>query len=105
MDTLQRTDDHGDRRRHGGEHSRRRRDASPCSSPSMPPPRSATRWRKRVKALNERREQLKAGIVASTSQAPQDITNKNEMADKVRGLLVVAEDAPGGAGREGAGAG
>ena len=53
----------------------------------MPRPRSATRWRKRVKALNERREQLKAGIVASTSKRRKNITNQNEMADKVRGLL------------------
>ena len=42
---------------------------------------------KRVKALNERREQLKAGIVASTTKRRKSITNKNEMADKVRGLL------------------
>src|SRR5205085_2652287 len=42
---------------------------------------------KRVKALNERREQLKAGIVASTSKRRKTITNKNEMADKVRGIL------------------
>jgi len=42
---------------------------------------------KRVKALNDRREQLKAGIVASTSKRRRNITNKNEMADKVRGLL------------------
>jgi tight adherence protein C len=42
---------------------------------------------KRVKALNERREQLKAGIVASTSKRRKNITNKNEVADKVRGLL------------------
>src|ERR1044072_284449 len=42
---------------------------------------------KRVKALNERREQLKAGIVASTSKRRKKITNKNEMADKVRDLL------------------
>ena len=42
---------------------------------------------KRVKALNERREQLKAGIVASTSKRRRNITNKNEMADKVRGVL------------------
>jgi len=41
---------------------------------------------KRVKALNERREQLKAGIVASTSKR-RKITNKNEAADKVRNLL------------------
>jgi tight adherence protein C len=42
---------------------------------------------KRVKALNERREQLKAGIVASSSKRRRNITNKNEMADKVRGVL------------------
>ena len=42
---------------------------------------------KRVKALNERREQLKAGIVASTSKRRKSITNRNEMADKVRGAL------------------
>src|SRR3954469_13190620 len=42
---------------------------------------------KRVKALNERREQLKAGIVASTSKRRRSISNKNEMADKVRGVL------------------
>jgi tight adherence protein C len=42
---------------------------------------------KRVKALNERREQLKAGIVASTSKRRRNITNRNEMADKVRGFL------------------
>jgi len=42
---------------------------------------------KRVRALNERREQLKAGIVASTSKRRKNISNRNEMADKVRGLL------------------
>jgi len=42
---------------------------------------------KRVKALNERREQLKAGIVASTTKRRKNITNRNEMADKVRGVL------------------
>jgi tight adherence protein C len=42
---------------------------------------------KRVKALNERREQLKAGIVASTTKRRKSITNKNEMADKVRDVL------------------
>jgi tight adherence protein C len=42
---------------------------------------------KRVKALNERREQLKAGIVASTSKRRRSITNKNEVADKVRSFL------------------
>jgi len=42
---------------------------------------------KRVRALNERREQLKAGIVASSSKRRKSITNKNEAADKVRGFL------------------
>jgi tight adherence protein C len=42
---------------------------------------------KRVKALNERREQLKAGIIASTSKRRRKITNRNEAADKVRNLL------------------
>lgn len=42
---------------------------------------------KRVKALNERREQLKAGIVASTSKRRTKITHKNERTDKLRGFL------------------
>ena len=42
---------------------------------------------KRVKALNERREQLKAGIVASTAKRRTKITNRIEAADKVRGIL------------------
>ena len=42
---------------------------------------------KRVKSLNERREQLKAGIVASTSKRRKKITNRNEAADKVRSFL------------------
>jgi tight adherence protein C len=42
---------------------------------------------KRVKALNERREQLKAGIVASTSKRRRNISNKNEVAGKVRSVL------------------
>ena len=41
---------------------------------------------RRVKALNDRREQLKAGIVASTNKRKK-ITNKNAAADKVRGIL------------------
>jgi tight adherence protein C len=41
---------------------------------------------KRVKALNDRREQLKAGIVASTNKRKK-ITNRNQAADKVRGIL------------------
>ncbi len=42
---------------------------------------------KRVRALNDRREQLKAGIVASTSKRRKNITNRNEAADKVRSFL------------------
>ncbi|HZG09063.1 MAG TPA: type II secretion system F family protein [Allosphingosinicella sp.] len=42
---------------------------------------------KRVKALNERREQLKAGIVVSTNKRRRNITNRNEVGDKVRTLL------------------
>ncbi len=42
---------------------------------------------RRVKALNERREQLKAGIVASTSKRRRSISNRNELADKVRNVL------------------
>ncbi len=41
---------------------------------------------RRVKALNERREQLKAGIVASNNKRKK-LTNKNQAADKVRGIL------------------
>jgi len=41
---------------------------------------------RRVKALNDRREQLKAGIVASTNKRKK-LTNKNQAADKVRGIL------------------
>ena len=41
---------------------------------------------RRVKALNERREQLKAGIVASTNKRKK-LTNKNQAADRVRGVL------------------
>jgi tight adherence protein C len=42
---------------------------------------------KRLKALNERREQLKAGIVASTNKRRKNISNRSEAADKVRSLL------------------
>ena len=42
---------------------------------------------KRVKALNERREQLKAGIVASTSKRRAKLTQKNETTDRMRSLL------------------
>jgi len=41
---------------------------------------------RRVKALNARREQLKAGIVASTNKR-KSLTNKNQAADRVRGIL------------------
>jgi len=41
---------------------------------------------RRVKALNERREQLKAGIVASTNKRKK-LTNRNEAADRVRTIL------------------
>src|SRR6201989_3048778 len=41
---------------------------------------------RRVKALNESREQLKAGIVASTNRRKK-LTNRNQAADNVRQLL------------------
>lgn len=41
---------------------------------------------RRVKALNDRREQLKAGIVASTNRR-RKISNRNEAAEKVRSFL------------------
>src|SRR5437870_13852887 len=41
---------------------------------------------RRVKALNDRREQLKAGIVASTNKRKK-LTNRNEAADNVRQIL------------------
>ena len=41
---------------------------------------------RRVKALNDRREQLKAGIVASTNKRKK-LTNKNQAADRIRSLL------------------
>jgi tight adherence protein C len=41
---------------------------------------------RRVKALNERREQLKAGIVASTNKRKK-LANRNEAADRVRAIL------------------
>jgi len=41
---------------------------------------------RRVKALNERREQLKAGIVASTKKRKK-LTNRNQAANNVRQLL------------------
>ncbi len=42
---------------------------------------------KRVKALNERREQLKAGITASTSKRRRQARQRNETADQIRTLL------------------
>ncbi|HEX8365327.1 MAG TPA: type II secretion system F family protein [Allosphingosinicella sp.] len=42
---------------------------------------------KRVKALNERRDALKAGIIVGSAKRRRNITNKNETADKVRSLL------------------
>ena len=41
---------------------------------------------RRVKALNERREQLKAGIVASTNKRKK-LSNRNQAADRVRSIL------------------
>jgi tight adherence protein C len=41
---------------------------------------------RRIKALNERREQLKAGIVASTNKRKK-ISNRNQAADRVRSIL------------------
>src|SRR5689334_6379269 len=41
---------------------------------------------RRVKALNERREQLKAGIVASTNKRKK-LTNRNQAADRLRSIL------------------
>ena len=42
---------------------------------------------KRVKALNDRREQLKAGITASTSKRRAKLVQKNETADRIRTLM------------------
>jgi tight adherence protein C len=41
----------------------------------------------RVKALNERREQLKAGIVASAGKRRAKLNQKNETTDKMRSVL------------------
>lgn len=41
----------------------------------------------RVKALNERREQLKAGIIVSSGKRRAKLTQKNETTDKMRSLL------------------
>jgi tight adherence protein C len=42
---------------------------------------------KRVKALNDRREQLKAGIVATNTKRRARLNQKNETADRMRSLL------------------
>jgi tight adherence protein C len=42
---------------------------------------------KRVKALNERREQLKAGIIAPSGKRRAKLTQKNETTDKMRSFL------------------
>ena len=42
---------------------------------------------KRVKVLNERREQLKAGIVASASKRRQSVVRKNQTTEKMRDTL------------------
>jgi len=42
---------------------------------------------KRVKALNERREQLKAGIIASTGKRRAKIVHQNDTTDRMRSLL------------------
>ncbi len=41
----------------------------------------------RVKALNERREQLKAGIIASTGKRRAKLTQKNETTDRIKMFL------------------
>ncbi len=42
---------------------------------------------RRLKALNERREQLKAGITASTSKRRAKLVQKSETTDRIRSLL------------------
>ncbi|KQM60025.1 MULTISPECIES: type II secretion system F family protein [unclassified Sphingomonas] len=42
---------------------------------------------RRVKALNDRREQLKAGITASTSKRRAKLVQKNDATDRIRDLL------------------
>ena len=42
---------------------------------------------KRVKALNERREQLKAGITASTARRRAKLVKKNQTTDQMRAFL------------------
>ena len=41
----------------------------------------------RVKALNERREQLKAGIIVSSGKRRAKLTQKNETTDRMRSML------------------
>ena len=42
---------------------------------------------KRVKALNDRREQLKAGITASTSKRRAKLVQQSETTDRIRAIL------------------
>jgi tight adherence protein C len=42
---------------------------------------------KRVKALNDRREQLKAGIVTANARKRQSIVRRNQTTDQIRGFL------------------
>ena len=42
---------------------------------------------KRVKALNERREQLKAGITASTTKKRAKLVQQNDTTDRMRNIL------------------
>ena len=42
---------------------------------------------KRVKALNERRDQLKAGIIASASKRRRNISNRSDATDRVKSFL------------------
>ena len=42
---------------------------------------------KRVKALNERREQLKAGIVVAASRKRASIVRRNDTTDRIRAFL------------------
>jgi tight adherence protein C len=42
---------------------------------------------KRVKSLNERREQLKAGITASTTKKRAKLIQQNDTTDRMRGML------------------
>lgn len=42
---------------------------------------------KRVKSLNERREQLKAGITASTTKKRAKLVQQNDTTDRIRGVL------------------